>query len=128
MQGTAFFSLSAMAYSSSFSSSESGRRTSKVFTLSTICSYADMPLSTIFTLGRPWSQRKLQAGMLSSGRRLFNRASSASDSFARRPPRTGSMTHTGMPRSVSSSYLVLPSWSFQSSQFSCIWQNSITSP
>ena len=75
-----------------------------------------------------WLDWKLQAGMLSSGRRLFNRASSASDSFARRPPRTGSMTHTGMPRSVSSSYLVLPSWSFQSSQFSWIWQNSITSP
>ena len=82
--------------------------------LAFICSMSDMPDRVTTTLGRLWRNRKAQAGMLSSGRICFKGAASASLSRARRPPRSGSITHTGMPRCASSSAFPLLFWNSQS--------------
>ena len=95
---------SAPAYHAKYSSSVNGLYSSNVFTLSFICSVADIPLKTMCTLGRSWRKRKAQAGMDSSGRLSFNMISCVSPNLASFPPRTGSITHTGIPSSVSISY------------------------
>ena len=86
----------------------------KVSTFSTICSRLDMPLRIIFTLGRPWRNRRAQAAALSWGRRRRRASIWPPVRAASRPPRMGSITHTGMPRAVSRSYFSRPCWRVQS--------------
>ena len=56
-----------------------------------------MPLRIMVGCGTVRSQRKAQAGVLSSGRRARIFASISSLKWASLPPRTGSMTQTGRP-------------------------------
>ena len=73
-----------------------------------------MPLRIMVGCGTVRSQRKAQAGMLSSGRRERMPASVSSSKAASFPPRTGSMTQTGMPRSRRISTLRFASCNVQS--------------
>ena len=103
-----------MASSVCLSAGESGFSTRKVRMFSSICAMSDMPLRIIVTPGTSCRKRKAQAAGLSSGRRARSVASFSSGSFASLPPRTGSITHTGMCRSFSRATFAAASCSVQS--------------
>ena len=60
------------------------------------CSRSDIPESVTTTPGMLCKNRNAHAGIPSSGRKPFNTVSSFSASFASRPPRSGSITQTGI--------------------------------
>lgn len=73
-----------------------------------------MPESVTVTPGTDWRNRKAQAGTVSSGRSAPRVRVSAGERLASRPPRSGSITQTGMPSRDSSSTLALAFWNSQS--------------
>ena len=72
--------------------------------MSLICSSVDIPLRITCTWGSRFTQRKAQDAMLQSGWASFSMASASLESWASRPPRTGSMTIMGMCRSSRTLY------------------------
>ena len=68
-----------------------------------ICSMLEEPERTTVTSGMDWRNLNAQAT-----------AASGSARFARRPPRTGSITQHGMPMLLRSSILAFASWNSQS--------------
>ena len=92
------------------------------------CSRVEAPVSTVVTPSTPCRKRQAHRAAVSSGRRARSFSMSGCASTASRPPRRGSITHTGRPHSRSSAILAAPSWNSQSSQLSWIWQNSMCSP
>ena len=86
----------------------------KVAMLAFTCSRSDMPERIMVTLGMDCRNRKAQAGMGSSGRMALRGAASSSERRARRPPRRGSMTQTGICQLSSSSTFSRPFWKVQS--------------
>ena len=74
----------------------------------------DIPDRVTTTSGRVCKKRKAQAGTPSSGRRALSRAALSSGRAASRPPRSGSITHTGIWYSASSATLPFASWKVQS--------------
>lgn len=91
-----------------------GSSTLKVSMFSFICSKLDMPERVTVIWGMLWRNRKAQAVGVSSGRRAARAFRAVSGREHSRPPRRGSMTHTGMLYSFSSSTFSLQPWKVQS--------------
>jgi len=90
--------------SSAWSASVHGVGALKVARLSSSCSMVVMPLRITPTFASDCSHRNAQEAMDASGRAALSSASASAPGAASLPPRTGSITHTGMPRSVRISY------------------------
>ena len=100
--------------SPSISLPSSGLSSSQMAMFCLICSMLEEPERTTVTSGMDWRNLNAQATGASSGLIALRTAASGSARFARRPPRTGSITQHGMPMLLRSSILAFASWNSQS--------------
>ena len=96
------------------SASLSGLSSAQVARFSSTCSGVLMPESTIVTPGTLCKKRKAQETTLSSGLRALSVSTASAGRLTSRPPRTPSITQTGMPRSLSSATFSSACWRLQS--------------